>query len=853
MTVLADHLLTPGRFHPPAAGGPVVVRQPLVEELILVSRAQAQFISAPAGYGKTELLRQIADHCTSNGHACIFYDTAYHDDAEFPVIVDLALVDGVKDLLLLIDNVHGLTATNARRLRSVLSRSPNGHRWILAGRGPGHLGVEALAMERRLRQHGADRLAFTINEIDGVRQSLASKVVLDSTTILELTDGWVAAVLSFLSEPCDPSVGIPPAFFRFLDEVTLSTFSSSEVDAVAAASVLDSFTPASISIVSEGARWVPGLVERVPAIRVAGKTTEWSINPLYRKFVRARLGSTDPNRITRLHVAAARWYRQNGDHYRAASHAIEAGDQSFTSAILDVGARHFIATGRIADALRWLDYLGDLNEGKTPHIRLYRVTALIISRQIEEASAEHDYLVSLADQYRDADEHPAWLEQVDAQNRYHACLQQYFDPAGTCDRIAAQNLVRDYRDRGFVVGGEARLLLGLIDFREGRIEAAEATLLGSLDALQRSASWLALVYAHATLALIDCWHRSNGHAIGRLEGLLDDLAAIGIGGSPVAELTKAYLARHYLLAGDAAKAMHFISDVSHAGALLMDRDGEARFMIVRASVATANKAHETARELLLMALATPNISAVSVRELNLAIGRCYLSMGDLHRAREHVAIQLFAPTVHDRPGELMRLALMEQLTDLQIQVATRQDDQHPAKARLLLKQARMLNLQPLLVEALATLAVASAGSDQDAEAQRAINEAIDFARRAGCAMIIGAFPLTGLSQLLNGVMASDDAEASLYLRSVLDLQSGGQVAIARPVKTGARATDLQLTSKEIEILLLLSLGHSNQRISDSLVISRATTKWHVRNILSKLDAASRSEAVAKARMLNLIN
>ena len=61
-----------------------------------------------------------------------------------------------------------------------------------------------------------------------------------------------------------------------------------------------------------------------------------------------------------------------------------------------------------------------------------------------------------------------------------------------------------------------------------------------------------------------------------------------------------------------------------------------------------------------------------------------------------------------------------------------------------------------------------------------------------------------------------------------------------------------LTEREMEVLRLLDAGRSNQLISRDLTVTLDTTKKHVSHILAKLGAASRSEAVARARQLGLI-
>jgi ATP/maltotriose-dependent transcriptional regulator MalT len=61
-----------------------------------------------------------------------------------------------------------------------------------------------------------------------------------------------------------------------------------------------------------------------------------------------------------------------------------------------------------------------------------------------------------------------------------------------------------------------------------------------------------------------------------------------------------------------------------------------------------------------------------------------------------------------------------------------------------------------------------------------------------------------------------------------------------------------LTSRELQVLQMLAAGRSNQAIAGQLVVTLDTVKKHVSHILGKLGAASRTEAVARARELSLI-
>jgi NarL family two-component system response regulator LiaR len=61
-----------------------------------------------------------------------------------------------------------------------------------------------------------------------------------------------------------------------------------------------------------------------------------------------------------------------------------------------------------------------------------------------------------------------------------------------------------------------------------------------------------------------------------------------------------------------------------------------------------------------------------------------------------------------------------------------------------------------------------------------------------------------------------------------------------------------LTDREREVLALMAEGMSNPQIAEELMVSRSTVKFHVSNILSKLSADSRTEAVAVALQHDLV-
>jgi DNA-binding CsgD family transcriptional regulator len=64
--------------------------------------------------------------------------------------------------------------------------------------------------------------------------------------------------------------------------------------------------------------------------------------------------------------------------------------------------------------------------------------------------------------------------------------------------------------------------------------------------------------------------------------------------------------------------------------------------------------------------------------------------------------------------------------------------------------------------------------------------------------------------------------------------------------------DTTLTARELEVLALLAEGASNKMIARRLAISVHTAKFHVASVIDKLDAIGRTDAVAHAARLGII-
>ena len=107
---------------------------------------------------------------------------------------------------------------------------------------------------------------------------------------------------------------------------------------------------------------------------------------------------------------------------------------------------------------------------------------------------------------------------------------------------------------------------------------------------------------------------------------------------------------------------------------------------------------------------------------------------------------------------------------------------------------------------------------------------------------VGYLTKSTLSQDLVGTIRTTFQGKMVFSRDVVDqLVSPSQPKI-----------DFHLTDRELEVLLLLADGLTNQQSAQKLSISQSTLKFHMTNIYQKLGVQTRSEALVLAAKNNLI-
>lgn len=108
------------------------------------------------------------------------------------------------------------------------------------------------------------------------------------------------------------------------------------------------------------------------------------------------------------------------------------------------------------------------------------------------------------------------------------------------------------------------------------------------------------------------------------------------------------------------------------------------------------------------------------------------------------------------------------------------------------------------------------------------------------------------TEILLAVTALVFLGVGLYLRKQAPLADGGAPEKVTITTKSEQLESFAITSREFEVLELIAEGLSNREIGQRLFLSESTIKTHVSNLLAKLNAKRRTQAVERARTLKIL-
>jgi LuxR family maltose regulon positive regulatory protein len=171
-----------------------------------------------------------------------------------------------------------------------------------------------------------------------------------------------------------------------------------------------------------------------------------------------------------------------------------------------------------------------------------------------------------------------------------------------------------------------------------------------------------------------------------------------------------------------------------------------------------------------------------------------------------------------------------------------------ADAQLLLDKLREFTTQRGLQRWLITIsilqALLAAGTNEPEAARDHLERAVELAAPEG---YYRAF-LVEDTQVLNLLLEVRDT-APQFIAYITGFARG-----ETPVQRVSSQPLIEpLSERELEVLDLIALGHTNAEIASRLFIAIGTVKRHINNMYGKLGVSSRTQAIAKARELQLLS
>ncbi len=358
-----------------------VVSRPAVWERVATA-ARVTVVSAPAGSGKTVLLRSWISEAglagnvawvavgrderdpqrfwlsvlsalrqTSAGSVLVRPLTAAPDLHGWAIaerlLTDLAQLG--ERLWLVIDDLHELHSDQARKqLELLMLRAPEELRFVLATRHDVRLGLHRLRLDGDLTEIRAEDLRFTVAEarelLSGAGARLADPVV---ELLVDRTEGWAAGLrLAALSLAGHPDPGRFAAEFsgsqRTVAEYLLAEVLDRQPEEVRRlllrTSILERVNGELADLISRGSgaeRVLQDLEEANAFVMSLDASRTWfRYHHLFAGLLQLELRRTEPGAVAGLHELASRWLAEHGFPVEATRHAQAAQDWKLAAAVI---------------------------------------------------------------------------------------------------------------------------------------------------------------------------------------------------------------------------------------------------------------------------------------------------------------------------------------------------------------------------------------------------------------------------------------------------------------------------------------------------------------------------------------
>lgn len=908
-------MLLTTKFLRPTSDARAVKRDRLSDLLETYGPKRLNLVIAPAGFGKTTLVAQWCARVTSptawlsldehddeprrfwqyvigafeqaglNGAAELRKQLAHQSDESFSEaitgLINILAQDGSAWGLVL-DDFHfvGNPAIH-RQFAYFIDYLPPGILVTLASRTEPPLPLARWRVRRWIEDIHPGLLAFSEGECrQFFRETMGLQISdEDVHTVYHKTEGWVAAMqLSALSSTFSGKEAAKSGSQINLDERYISDYVLSEVLEQQPGDIADFLLETaccprlcaslcdSIRESSDSQEMLERLLGQNLFLIPLDTRNEWfRYHDLFRDALLLRISHTEPEKATRLWQRTVEWLLAHGHVQEAIAQIVRQTDWPWLARVLAEHGNNLIHGGYHLPVLGWLDALPQSLVNDNPQLQMLRIWGLFFANRVDTLEPLLSALEDLLDR-QVADSHPDAEGALGLQSEI-SLMRSYLARTRSDDKSAADltrqvlreidhtriplksvtyyGLGLDYYGKGELTEAEDALQSAV---RYGQVEHKPSTVLssggllawiqynrGDIDlALETSTDirqWVDKHYADPSQPrLISCWqnstlceiHRERNHSELAAMHLKPLLEHVERGTEPGQHVIIQYVRGHLAFSeGKLQEAIEALEDASQTGRKRREQ------IVFEPPASTA------------------------------LLARCYLATGHPEKARACLDARA--------DGEFTNPLHLEQsrISEARVLVALNQPERAQEILSALLKPAERNAHNRHLVEILLVYGEALAQQKRNDESQQMLTRAINLAAEAGFMRLFAEESPDLRALLLELPALNGPGSWNTNLRKMLVDQSQ-----SRQVKSDIRETPTSrsadnpsqqptalpepLSQRELEVLALIHEGHANKEIASKMKVAPATVKAHIRNLYGKLGVGRRTEALARARDLGLL-